>query len=140
MARKKQPEAEGYEVNGTAYEPSIWSLIKQFAADYASPVSSRGFTVVAQNDNLIIKCHSYESGMDEPMRRELITMAMREAIDEYIKLLKKSVKSEGGGTLDMKEDKSLRNHTFDRVSLNDRWYVICSRVFEIEALESYPED
>lgn len=132
--------AEGFDVNGTAYEPSVHSLIKQFTEFYRCPDPTLGFDVSCQGDRLAVKCHSYEQNMTDPGHFKLVIDGLEDAIDQYLGLLKKSVKENGGGALGLKEIRGMRDHNLNKVSLNDRWNVILRRVFTLEDLESFPED
>lgn len=138
----KPNDPESYEVAGNAYrqhEDPI-ALLGQAFADYVTPNPGRNYTHRMQGNTVTIYCHCHERGLGDPGRRALQVDAMSKAMEAFVKGLKKRYRELGGGTLEMKEQKSGRGFDLQKVSLNDRWDIVYRRTYEIKDLVQNPED
>jgi hypothetical protein len=129
----KQKEPESFDVAGTAYRQSedpISSFAQSFH-DHRSSVPFRNFFFKAQGNTVVVYCHENERGLGDPGKKALIVQEVNKALDEFIKGLKKKHREIGAGTLKMSEDKTGRGYEINKVSLNDRWEVVCRRRYEV---------
>lgn len=138
----KPKDGESFEVAGERYRQHEDKLatLKQAFSDYRTPDPSRNFTHRIQGDSVTIYYHVHERGLGDPGKRASIVAEMVKGMTAYVKQLKKLFRERGGGTLDMKEDKSARGYNLQKVSLNDRWDIVYRQTFEVEGLISNPED
>lgn len=137
----KPKDAESFEVAGTKYrqhERPLDTLI-QASSEFRSSDPTRGYRLKVAGNTVTVYMHCHERGLGDPGRREAQVVAMNKAMDEYLKGLKRRYKELGGGTLKMDEVRTARGYKLDKVSMNDRWDIVCHRVYELD-LNTYPEE
>lgn len=123
---------ESYEVQGTGYlqEDDRDALINQISEDLITKNPTYGYKVKFHGDSqLTVTFHSFE--MDLPQRMQIVDEQSENLLKEWEKYLKKEFKARGGGTLKMKEDKSFRSTSVEKVSLNSRYYFRSSRTYSL---------
>lgn len=138
----KPKDAEGYDVAGERYRQheNPLATLEQAFRDYRTPDPARNFTHRTQGNKVTVYCHCHERGLGDTGRRAAQVDAMSKLMDDYIRGLKKRFREIGGGTLDMKEDKSLRGYDLQKASLNDRWEIVYRRTYNVDDLVKSPED
>lgn len=138
----RAPEPKSFEVKGTRYETAddLRSLLMTAAHNHVPADPTIGLNISMSGEHLVVKFHCYDRSLDDPRRREGILSAAEKAIKDYVSYLKKEVRTNGGGSPKLKELKDRRDYAFNKVSLNDRWYLQCIRVFEVDDLTDYPEE
>lgn len=140
MAKPK--DAEGFEVTGERFRQheDKFATLKQAFADYKTPDPSRNFAHRISGNQVTIYYHVYERGLGDTGKRASIVAEMQKGMGDYIKSLKKLFRERGGGTLDLTEDKKARGYDLQKVSLNDRWYIIYRQTYMVDGLIQNPED
>lgn len=125
-----KPEPQSFEKQ--EYEEDrkdlLTSAIHQAAREIErTPVS--GIMVKTEGDSLRLLYHCYE--MHAHRRFKEIESLANDALNSGLSQLKKEVKKISRQTLDLKEQKDKRDYTVQKVSLNERYYVVFWRVYEI---------
>lgn len=136
------PEPKTFDVAGTRYDRAddLPSLLMTAAKTYVSEDPSVGFNISLSGQHLVVKYVCHDRGLDIRARLDMVMASAEKAIKSYISYLKKEVRAVGGGSPKVKELKDRRDYVVNKVSLNDRWQLICIRVFVVEELARYPED
>lgn len=133
-------KAESFEVQ--EYDPEDLpvaeklSVIKQILDDRKNDPSTAGlpsfaFQIALQGDQLITKYHCYEMLLSSPDRLKEVERQADASLTELLKYLKKEFKSRTKKALTLKERKELRNYSVTKVSLNERYYYVSWRVYEM---------
>ena len=125
-------DAESFEVQGTQYlqKDDRNALLAQVSEDLISNNPAYGFKVRFQGDDeVVVTYHSYE--MDLQLRMKEVEGQADDLFKEWLKLVKKEYKAQGGGTLKMKEDKSQHSTSIEKVGLNNRYYYRSSKTFSM---------
>lgn len=132
MPKPKQPES--YETLGAGYlqgEDKL-ALIKQIAADIPKPTPSSGFLVTLQGEDCIVKFQCIDRLLDDRRRLDGLLEEAEKHTKDFVKLLKSEYKNRSGHTLKLKEDKSRRNYTVQKISLNGTYHFVYLQVFDLE--------
>jgi hypothetical protein len=74
--------------------------------------------------------HCYE--MHLPVRMREVEAQAKTILDEMVKHLKKEYKARTKKTLNLKENKERANYTVQKVSLNERYYYVSWRCYELD--------
>jgi hypothetical protein len=106
-----------------------FAAIKQVVQDSNVRNPASAFVASLQGDWLVLKYHCYE--IDVPSQIKAVEDRVNTAFKEMLSLLKKEVKKKTKKVLTLKELKDKADHTIQKVSLNDRYYVVFWRVYEI---------
>ena len=69
--------------------------------------------------------------MNLPVKMKEIEATAREVLNETFKNLKKQFKEKTGDTLKAKEQKDMANYSVQKVSLNERYYYVAWRFYEL---------
>lgn len=128
----KPKSAEGFEVTeyGKPHEIfDVYSVVNQIMLDKGRESPSCGVRVAFVGDMLKVYFHSYE--MHLPTRMKEVESFANDSLKEAIKHIKKEYKSRTRKDLDLKEKKELANYTAQKVSLNERFYVVFWRFYEL---------
>ena len=134
-------KAQGFEVQ--EYDPEDLpvaeklSVIKQIMQDRRNDPStaslpSSAFQIAMQGDQLVTKYHCYEMCLAQPDRLREVERQADVALNELLRYLKKEFRSRTKKALTLKERKELRNHSVQKVSLNERFYYVSWRVYEMD--------
>lgn len=135
MAKKKKDSIESFEKteysekNEEVEKYELLQAIVQVAKNKIGEMPNSSCAVKLEGDILKVIFHTYQ--MHLPSRKAQVDDEGRRTIDEFVKYLKKEVKSMSGQTLDLKEKKELANYTVEKVSLNERYHYICWRCYTI---------
>lgn len=134
--RKKTPES--FEV--TEYGPEKdkkdlilreYSVIKEIVSELSSRTPAHGFQVKIGGPGLLqLVFHCYE--MHLPRRMAEVAHQAKSLLDDAAKEIKKEFKARTGETLKLKELKEMANFTVEKVSLNERYYFVSWRCYELE--------
>jgi hypothetical protein len=133
--RRKTPES--FEV--TEYGPEKekedgwlkeFSVIKEIVSELSQRTPAHGFQVKAGAGRLQLIFHCYE--MQLPHRMAEVAHQAKSLLDAAAKELKKEFKARTGDSLKLKERKEEANFTVEKVSLNERYYFVSWRVYELE--------
>lgn len=135
------PEPKSFDVAGERYDRSddIRSLLMSAAHAYVSPDPSIGLNISLSGDHLVIKFVCHDRSLDDRRRLDGMMDSAEKVIKDYVSYLKKEVRANGGGSPKFKEIKDRRDYSVNKISLNDRWQLMVTRVFEVEELTSRPE-
>ena len=125
-------EPQGFEVAEYS-KPALdanqaYQVVRQIFFDRQK--SNPAFGVWADMQGNILKVHYHAYEMQVPRRYPQVAEQGETALKEAVKLLKAEFKARTGETLALKELKDLSNHTLEKVSLNERYYYRCWKVFE----------
>lgn len=126
-------KAEGFEVTeysdpkNEAY--AKYSAIYQIMQDKEREAPNCGVRVSFVGNMLKLYYHCYE--MHLPTRMKEVTDESETMIREALKYIKKELKKRKLGAIDFKEDKSLANYTVQKVSLNERYYAVFWKFYEL---------
>lgn len=134
MAKQKEPES--FEV--TEYEgldgdnddtAFVTSVISQVVEEKVKEDPTIGCRLHFCDGGVRFTVHSYE--MHLPRRVKEVEERAHKFLDEMLKYVKKEIKGRAGRSIDFKEDKDKRGHSVEKVSLNERYYYITWRFYEI---------
>lgn len=123
---------EGFEVTeyGKPHEVySMYSVVHQIMEDRGREAPNYGVKVAFTGNMLKVYYHCYE--MCLPTRFTEIEGNANDSLNEAIKYIKKEYKKRTKKTLDLKEKKDLANYTVQKVSLNERYYTVFWRMYEL---------
>lgn len=130
MAKPVKPESfEVTEYGEDADSFDKYSVIMQVMSELERDMPSAGIRASLTGNLLRLHYHCYE--MFAVPRLKEIELASNDSLNNAVKHLKKEFKVKTGKVLDIKEDKSKRDYTVQKVSLNERYYLVYWRVFEI---------
>lgn len=124
---------QSYEV--TEYsEPALdaglaYGAIRQIFADLIRDVPSVGVWADVSGNLLKIHYHCYE--MFLPTRLHDIEASANDVLKKTVSMLKKEFRARTKHDLVLKEKKDLADRTVEKVSLNERYYYRCWRVYEM---------
>jgi hypothetical protein len=107
-----------------------YSVIVQIVQEKVRDVPSLGLQVSFTGDLMRIAYHCYE--MNLPSKMKTVQEQANTYLNEAVKHIKKEFKSRTKKPLTLKEKKDLANYTVQKVSLNERFYVVYWRFYEIE--------
>lgn len=138
----KPKQAQGYDVAGTRYDQSEdpRASLEQALRDYKTSIPSRNFTHRTDATGVTIYFHCHEQGMGDAGKKAAVIDAASKAMDNFVKGLKARHREMGAGTLSMTERKGSRGYRVEKASLNDRWELNYWRAYDIDDLNSFPED
>ena len=125
-------DAESFEVQGAPYlqKDDRNALVAQVSEELISKNPAYGFKVRFQGeDEVIVTYHSYE--MDLQLRMQEVESQADGLFKEWVKQVKKEYKSQGGGTLKLKEDKDQHATSVEKVGLNNRYYFRSSKTYSM---------
>jgi len=125
-------EVTQYSDDGADQVVEKFSHIKQIVEGWchdnsAFPTGAIRVSLSGNTMKLII--HSYE--MHLPVRMKEVQENSSKLLNEALKKLKKEFKTRSKSTLDLKELKDQANYTVQKVSLNERYYFVSWRCFEL---------
>lgn len=124
---------ESFEVTeyGTAHEDyDTLSVIRQIIQDLTRDNPAASMSVSFTGDMIKLTYSSFE--MLLPTRIKEVEARSVEVFRDVVKHLKKEFKSKTKRTLTLKEKEELADYTVQKVSLNERYYYICWRHYELE--------
>lgn len=123
---------EGFEVTEYAAKENIYekfTAIHQIVEDKVRESPSAGCRVSLSGNTMRLYYHCYE--MHLPVRMKEVEAAAKTMLDEMVKHLKSEFKARTKRPLTLKEDKGLANYTVQKVSLNERYYFVTWRCYEL---------
>lgn len=130
-------DAKGFEV--TEYGKGSDERAKRSAILTAVSRMERDNPTVAiraKFEGLLMKLtyHSYEMGVASNIKD--VTQRANRSLDEALKYIKREYREyyagDGPPRVDFKELKEKRDHTVQKVSMNERYYVLFWRVYRVE--------
>jgi hypothetical protein len=133
MAKPKKEKFSSFETTEYSGENTIaddYSVIAQIVKDKERTSPSFGVTVSFQGDLVKIAYHTYESML--PQKMTVIMAEAKQRLDEAVKFIKKEFKSKTKRTIDLKEKKDMANYSTQKVSMNERYYAIFWRYYEVQ--------
>lgn len=127
-------KAESFEVTSYSTEDAnppdyVFSVISEIIRDQVETNPSTNVRVNFTGTLMRIAYHSYE--MHLPVRMKEVESNAKAALDETFKNLKKKFKERTSDTLKAVEQKDLANYTVQKVSLNERYYYVAWRFYEL---------
>lgn len=133
MPKTPEEQNRSYDVAGTEYVQAEDqdAVIKQIAEDNSRTTTSLGFVVKIHSNDLTVVCHTYEMGLGDAVVLRDRQNDAEKALNEFVKLLKAEYRKRTKHTLTITEKRDRRDCAVERVSLNDRYYLRCWRVYEI---------
>lgn len=121
---------DGDEDDTVAKRAAILSVINDRERD--NPTI--GIKVTFMGDLMRLTYHSYEMGVPSNMKE--VESRANKVLDEAAKFIKKEYKNKYNGhgkkKIDLKEQKPKRDYQIQKVSMNERYYVLFWRFYEIE--------
>lgn len=130
MASKEPQGFEKTEYSKPALDANkAYQVIRQVFFDRQKANPAFGVWADMAGSELKVHYHAYE--MQVPRRYAQVAEQGETALKEAVKLLKAEFKARTGSDLKLKELKDLANHTCEKVSLNERYYYRCWKVFEV---------
>jgi hypothetical protein len=106
-----------------------YQVIRQIMVDMVHDVPTVGVWIDMTGNQLKIHYHDYVVKLPQVMKQTVDRSET--AISEVMKHIKAEFKRRTGKALKLKEDKELYNYSVEKVSLNERYYFKCWRVFEV---------
>ena len=128
----KPVEPESYEVTEYAKNKELrdkFSVISQIVQDKIRENPTYCCRVFFVGDMLKLVFCCYE--MNLPARMKEIEKLAHDCMNEMVRVIKKEFKSHSKMSLDLKEDKKKANYSVQKVSLNERYYYMAWRFYEI---------
>lgn len=111
----------------------VYKCVAQIVSDKKNTwgnLPSHSFVVRMEGKQLKVTYMSAEVGLPQKIRD--VETTAEKAIQEYVKELKKEFKKRHKDALAVKEDKSQRGSSSEKVSLNERYYFRSWRVYSID--------
>lgn len=132
MAKRERPES--FEQQEYGEDPQVvifnkYSVICQIMEEMERTNPAQACRAKMLGGMLQVFYHVYEMNLPSKMRD--VSERADKLLDEAVKHLKKEFKSRTGKVLDLSENKDLRNHTVQKTSLNERYYAVFTRVFDM---------
>lgn len=128
-----KPEYHGYEQTTYGDEDASpyrkFATIKQIVSELVSDHPNCGIVCALQGSELKLSYHTYE--MHAPTKMKQIEDQARTALNECVKFLKKEYKARMKEALVLKELKEKANYAISKVSLNERYYYVAWRLYEL---------
>lgn len=109
--------------------PDMYSVIQQIVADKVKESPAHGLMVAFSGGHLVLKYHCYE--MHLPSRLKQVVDLSNDVFREAVSHIKKEYKRRTKKALTLKELKDLANYTTQKVSMNERYYVIFWRCYDL---------
>lgn len=109
---------------------SKYSTIRQIVDEHKREFPNAGIRCSFAGNMVKIMYHAYE--MHLPVRMKEIQDQANDMLSSALKHIKKEFKSRRKETLNLKEKKDLANYTAQKVSLNERYYAVFWRMYELE--------
>lgn len=107
----------------------VYSVICQIMEDRVRESPTFGMKASISNGLLKIFYHCYE--MHLPSRVADVQDRAQTAFREVLKHIKKEYRSRTKESIDLKEKKELANHTVQKVSMNERYYAVFWKFYEL---------
>jgi len=107
----------------------VLSAIQEIVRDQVSRSPSSNVRVSFTGNLMRLAYHCYE--MHLPVRMRDIEGTAKSVLDETFKNLKKQFKERTSDTLKAKEQKEMANYSVQKVSLNERYYYVAWRFYEL---------
>jgi len=107
-----------------------FSVIYQIIENKVRENPTFGCRVSFVGNMLKLYFHCYE--MHLPVRMKEIEKLAHDSLNEAVKMIKKEFKTITKEKIELKEDKTKANYTVQKVSLNERYYVVYWRFFELQ--------
>lgn len=109
--------------------PDKFATIGQIMSEHVRESPASGIRHAIVGKLLKVYYHTYE--MHLPTKMPLIEETAEKSLNECVKHLKKEFKKRTRKDLDLKEKKELRNYSVQKVSLNERYYAVFWRMYEM---------
>lgn len=106
-----------------------FKVIKQIFADLGRDAPAHAVWVDMTGDLVKIHYHTYVVNL--PVYFKRVEEESNEILKRTVAHLKKEFKERTGKALKLTEQKELANHAVEKVSLNERYYYKCWRVFTL---------
>lgn len=123
-------------------EPDLVAALVQAHQDVRGQFGGPAGNVLLKRsgDRVFVEYHRYDTSLDNRGRLESLCGDVEKLIKDYLKSLKKEVKKRTKKAVKFKELKELGNYSVEKVSLNDRWYLIMWRVYDVTPTAMEEED
>jgi len=126
-------KAQGFETSEYGREhvhpDKVYSVIEEIIRDQVSRSPASNVRVSFTGNLMRIAYHCYE--MHLPVKMKEIEATAKSVLDETFKNLKKQFKERTSDTLKAKEQKDMANYSVQKVSLNERYYYVAWRFYEL---------
>lgn len=126
-------KAQGFETSEYGHEhvhpDKVYSVIEEIIRDQVTRSPSSNVRVSFTGNLMRIAYHCYE--MHLPVKMKEIEATAKSVLDETFKNLKKQFKERTSDTLKAKEQKDMANYSVQKVSLNERYYYVAWRFYEL---------
>lgn len=129
-------KAEGFEIAEYSGEPPLdqkYSVLEQILQDRHNEGPnnpSENIRMKFTGDMLQLFFHCYEVGL--PYKIKEIEVRADDALNDALKYLKKEYKVRTSRALSVTEKKELRNTSAQKASLNERYYYLSWRFYELK--------
>jgi hypothetical protein len=127
MEKAQSFEVTEYGKDQPGYD--CYAVIKQIVEDREREAPNIGIRVSFHGDQLRLHYHTYEMLVPTNMRE--IEVRANDVLNDCLKYLKKEYKVRTKKALSLKELKDMANYTVQKVSLNERYYVVFWRCYEL---------
>lgn len=126
-----QKQAEGFETTeyGDDKEIDAFQVVNQIIGDKMQDEPNHNVRVSFDGKLLKITYHAYE--MHAPTRMKQIEDAADQTLKSTVTFIKKEFKAKTKKTLALKEQKDRGGNSVQKVSMNERYYYIEWRAFEM---------
>ena len=106
-----------------------FATIKQVAQQMVREHPNCGVVVTLQGSEVKLSWHTSE--VNAPVKMKQIEEQARTALNEAVKYLKKEYKAKMKEPLSLKEHKEKANYAIQKTSLNERYYYVAWRIYEL---------
>lgn len=106
-----------------------FSVIKQIIEERVKESPAHSVMVSFSGEKMTLKYHCYE--MHLPTRMQQVVATSEDVFRETLSYVKKEFKKRTKTVLSLKEQKDLANYSVQKVSLNERYYAIFLRVYDL---------
>lgn len=106
------------------------SVIAQIVSERVRENPAHGVQVSFGGNEMILKYHCYEMHLSSRMRQ--VEATANDVFREIVSLIKKEFRKRTKKSIDLKELKEKSSHSVQKVSMNERFYVIFCRSYEMK--------
>lgn len=127
-------KAEGFEIteySGTEDATKTFSALAQITKDFQRERPNIGIQLAFKLGQVRISYHASEIGLSRPGKLSSLKDDAQKTIGEFLKHLKKEFKKSTKHELKLKEDKSKEFENAQKTSLNERYYYVLCKFYEL---------
>lgn len=128
-------KVESFEVteySGGDDQTQMFSALVQITKDFQRDCPNIGIQLAFRLGQARISYHCSEIGLSRPGKMQSVKMDAEKALSEFVKHLKKEYKKLTKDELKLKEDKDKAFDDAQKTSLNERYYYVLCKFYELE--------